>query len=100
MAHIDVDDEATAAAIMYQGLGAVPSNPKSKTVYCQTLLPAFEYNVLRLHRAHNILFTGCCWVGAVPNANLRWTPHPVIVTIVDNKDYIRVLLYSYYTPKP
>ena len=27
----------------------------------------------------------------------RWTPHPVIVTIRDNKDYIRVLLYSYYT---
>ena len=24
-------------------------------------------------------------------------PHPVIVTIRDNKDYIRVLLYSYYT---
>ena len=28
---------------------------------------------------------------------LRWTPHPVIVTIMDNRDYIRVLLYSYYT---
>ena len=27
----------------------------------------------------------------------RWTPHPVIVTIMDNKDYITVLLYSYYT---
>ena len=26
----------------------------------------------------------------------RWTPHPVIVTIRDNRDYIRVLLYSYY----
>ena len=26
----------------------------------------------------------------------RWTPHPVIVTIRDNKDYIRVLAYSYY----
>ena len=25
---------------------------------------------------------------------LRWTPHPVIVTITDNRDYIRVLLYS------
>ena len=24
-------------------------------------------------------------------------PHPVIVTIGDNRDYIRVLLYSYYT---
>ena len=24
------------------------------------------------------------------------TPHPVIVTILDNTDYIRVLLYSYY----
>ena len=29
---------------------------------------------------------------------LRWTPpHPVIVTIKVNKDYIRVLLYSSYT---
>ena len=28
---------------------------------------------------------------------LRWTPHPVVVTIMDNKDYIRVLLYSYHT---
>ena len=29
--------------------------------------------------------------------SLRWTPHPVIVTIRENRDYIRVLLYSYYT---
>ena len=28
---------------------------------------------------------------------IRWTPHPVIVTIMDNKHYIGVLLYSYYT---
>ena len=28
---------------------------------------------------------------------IRWTPHPVIVTIGDNRDYIRVLLYSHYT---
>ena len=28
---------------------------------------------------------------------LGWTPQPVIVTIGDNRDYIRVLLYSYYT---
>ena len=27
----------------------------------------------------------------------RWTPDPVIVIIMHNKDYIRVLLYSYYT---
>ena len=27
---------------------------------------------------------------------LRWTPHPVIVTIRDNRDYSRVLVYSYY----
>ena len=26
-----------------------------------------------------------------------WTPHPVIVTIRDPRDYIRVLLYSSYT---
>ena len=30
-------------------------------------------------------------------ALFRWTPHPVIVTIRDNKDYIRVLSYSSYT---
>ena len=28
---------------------------------------------------------------------LRWTPHPVIVTVGENKYSIRVLLYSYYT---
>ena len=28
---------------------------------------------------------------------LRWTPHPVIVTIMDDKEYIRVLLYSHFT---
>ena len=28
---------------------------------------------------------------------VRWAPQPVIVTIRDNKDSIRVLLYSYYT---
>ena len=28
---------------------------------------------------------------------IRRTPHPVIVTMRDKKDYIRVLLYSYYT---
>ena len=26
--------------------------------------------------------------------SVRWTPHPVIVTIGDNRDYIRVLLYN------
>ena len=31
------------------------------------------------------------------HVDLRRTPHPVIVTIRDNRDYIRVLLYSYYT---
>ena len=28
---------------------------------------------------------------------IRRTPHPVIVIIRDNKDYIRVLVYSHYT---
>ena len=27
---------------------------------------------------------------------IRWTPHPVIVTIGNNRDDIRVPLYSYY----
>ena len=26
---------------------------------------------------------------------VRWSPHPVIVTIKDNKDHIRVLLFSH-----
>ena len=29
--------------------------------------------------------------------HVRWTPHPVIVTIRNAKAYIRVVLYSYYT---
>ena len=29
--------------------------------------------------------------------SFRWTRHPVIVSIRDNRDYIRVLLYSHYT---
>ena len=29
--------------------------------------------------------------------NLRWNPHPGIVTMKDNKDYVRVLSYPYYT---
>ena len=29
--------------------------------------------------------------------DFRWIPHPVIVTIRNSEDYIRVLLYSYYT---
>ena len=32
-----------------------------------------------------------------PQVCIRWTPHSVIVTIGDNRDYIRVLLYAYYT---
>ena len=28
---------------------------------------------------------------------IRWTPHPVIVAIRENKDYIWVLLHSYCT---
>ena len=30
-------------------------------------------------------------------ASFRRTSHPVIVAIRDNKDYTKVLLYSYYT---
>ena len=35
--------------------------------------------------------------GDSKSKNLGGPPHPVIVTITDNKDYTRVLLYSYYT---
>ena len=34
---------------------------------------------------------------SIPWVFLRRTPHPVIGTIKDSKEYIRVLLYSYYT---
>ena len=34
---------------------------------------------------------------SMTTALLRWTPRPVIVTIRDNGDYVRVLLYAYYT---
>ena len=47
---------------------------------------------------HNTIMTS--WYTARPKLSshvyLRWTPHPVIVTLGDNRDYIRVLLYSYY----
>ena len=32
-----------------------------------------------------------------PAGFVRWTPDPVVVTIRDNRDYMRVLLYYYYT---
>ena len=35
--------------------------------------------------------------GGNSSVALRWTPHPVIVTMRDNRDDIRVLLYSQYT---
>ena len=40
---------------------------------------------------------GCTKVLGSRGVFVRWTPHPVIVTISHSKDYIRVLLYSYYT---
>ena len=36
-------------------------------------------------------------LGAHGRYMLGGPPHPVIVTIMDNKDYSRVLLYSCYT---
>ena len=55
------------------------------------------------------LLTGCCLDAAGGVAQrlpmrvarfrvyIRWTPHPVVATIGDNRDCITVLLYSYYT---
>ena len=42
---------------------------------------------------------GCSVDATIRNCSLdfRWTPHPAIVTIMDNRDCIRVLLYSQYT---
>ena len=42
-------------------------------------------------------YGGCTKLGVPHWGSLRWTPHPAIVTVEDNKDYIRVLLYSYFT---
>ena len=43
---------------------------------------------------------GILGVHTYTGLGFRWTPYPVIVTIMDNKDYIRVplifLLYHYY----
>ena len=44
---------------------------------------------------HNLAYS----VGAISKHikdYLRWTPHPVIVRIRDNKNYIWVLLFSHY----
>ena len=54
------------------------------------------------NRILNVSFSMCLcpalWRFVVPvKISVRRTPHSVIVTIRDNKDYIRVLLYSYYT---
>ena len=47
---------------------------------------------------------GCLFVAREKRVLFRRTPHPVIVAETDNMDYIRALLYSYYTatlnPKP
>ena len=42
---------------------------------------------------------GSCFLGrfGLKRESFRWTPHPVIVTIGDNRDYMGDLLYSYYT---
>ena len=39
---------------------------------------------------------GCLGSPLIRGSILGGPPHPVIVTIRDNKDYIRVFLYSYY----
>ena len=39
----------------------------------------------------------CLYVNIYIYTLRRWTPHPVIVAIMDNDEYIRVLLYSHYT---
>ena len=45
-----------------------------------------------------ILYFTCFWSGSKSCwLCVRRTPHPVIVTIRDTSNYIRVLLYSYYT---
>ena len=51
-------------------------------------------------RMHPYRAGGSSWQGRLrphPTEHLRWTPHPVIVTIGDIRDDIRVLLYSHFT---
>ena len=45
--------------------------------------------LLPLHRLVYYQYKTCV-------VSFRWTPHPVIVTTRDNRDYSRVLLYSSY----
>ena len=56
-------------------------------IYCPYRYPYCMVSV------YSILTVYCCTV----YCQSRRTPHPVIVTIRDNKDLIRVLFYSYYT---
>ena len=60
----------------------------------------FEFNNVRMISVRlALIFASLVAIHFVSlhNIYLRWTPHPVIVTISDNKEYIRVLLYSYHT---
>ena len=54
-------------------------------------LPNWHFKIQDAHCLYDLL------LHPKPYIHVRWTPHPVIVTIRDNKDYIGVLLYSYYT---
>ena len=49
---------------------------------------------VRLGEGHFVHFHAASDHADPFNEDFRWTPHPVIVTIRDNKDYLRVLLYS------
>ena len=49
----------------------MPPRPSSRPILCSTIL----------------LFT------VEITLDFRWIPHPVIVTLRDNKDYMKVLLY-------
>ena len=59
------------------------------------LLQAYGYNKMLLA----VLKEGLEQIvaGQIQHVWMRWTPHPVTVTIKDNKDCTKVLSYSYYT---
>ena len=69
---------------LYMLLTVICTTSRVKHVQTKAIMKD-EKVALRMEEVLNHLFT-----------YFRWTPHPVVVTTRDSKDYFRVLLYSYY----
>ena len=73
--------------------GPKPYKPQKSPKSNQATTATFW--LMQLLTAANTLPRPCHDFSTLFRVYFRWTP-PVIVTIRDNKDYMRVLLYSYY----